>query len=109
MSAQLDYWAECVASALEEHGVTATHEQIAAIAKDIQLSHENYGMAFYSPPASELPVFGELREARKELERERSKVPCRVCDGKGMLVTHGPHHSSMGQCWKCGGRGRHDP
>lgn len=105
----LEYWSECVANALDENGVAATSEQVESIARDIQCSHENYGMAFYSPPASELPVFGELRDARKELARERAKVPCRVCRGSGMITTIGPHHSCTSQCWKCRGQGRHDP
>ena len=36
----LDNWIECIANACEEHGVTATSEQIEAIARDIQVAHE---------------------------------------------------------------------
>jgi hypothetical protein len=48
-----DYWEECLASSFEEHGVTATVEQLKAIATDIENGSENIGMAFYSPPPSD--------------------------------------------------------
>lgn len=51
--ATVDYWTECVSQSLEEHRVVATPEQIEAIARDIESGHENYGQAFYQPPASD--------------------------------------------------------
>ena len=53
MSAQDDYWIECVSQSAEDCGAILTKEQIAAIAADVQSGHENYGLAFYSPPASD--------------------------------------------------------
>lgn len=40
-----DYWEECLDSSFSEHGIAATPEQLKAIAEDVQVSHENYGMA----------------------------------------------------------------
>ena len=67
-----DYWVECISEAADECGATLTPEQIEAIAAAAQSSHENYGMAFYSPPSSDR--FAELerehREAMKRKDRE---------------------------------------
>jgi len=53
MSAQRDYWQECMAIAAEECGLTLTQEQLDCLANGAESGHEHYGMAFYSPPASE--------------------------------------------------------
>jgi len=50
---RLDYWKECIAIAADECGATLTAEQIEEIAESVQGGHENYGMAFYSPPATD--------------------------------------------------------
>ena len=104
----VEYWEECLASAFDEHGVSATPEQIKAIAEDVKVSHENYGMAFYSPPAGE-HLRRELDEANRKLRAEREKVRCRECNGRGRIITPGPYHSSDMGCWKCHGEGRHAP
>ena len=48
-----DYWRECVSNAAEECGAVLTPEQVNEIADSVQGAHENYGMAFYSPPPSD--------------------------------------------------------
>ncbi|ERU73810.1 hypothetical protein Q087_01772 [Pseudomonas aeruginosa C40] len=101
-----DYFAEGLGESLEEHGVVATSEQIKAIARDVVLFAENIGQAFYSP---EDPRAREADSLRKELEKEREKVVCRVCQGTGNTVSHGPHHSAYSSCWRCNGAGRHAP
>jgi len=108
MSAQprFDYWEECLAQSIEEHGVTVTREQLTAIVRDVEGAHDCYGMAFHVP---ENPLIGELQRARAELKTEREKVFCRTCDGRGRLISAGPYHSSDTQCWKCGGEGKHAP
>ena len=50
---QEDYWDECIANAAEECDASLTKDQTLYIAKAVQGAHENYGMAFYSPPASD--------------------------------------------------------
>lgn len=52
MNAQ-EYWIECVSIAADECGASLTKEQIACIADSVQGGHENYGLAFYAPPASD--------------------------------------------------------
>ncbi len=53
MSKQDEFWIECTSEALDMAGVSATDEQIKEIAATVQGAHENYGMAFYSPPSSD--------------------------------------------------------
>lgn len=48
-----DYWQECVACAAEECDLTLTAEQLVYMADACDGAHENYGMAFYQPPASD--------------------------------------------------------
>ena len=53
MSTQRDYWKECIAIAAEECDLKLTPEQLDCLAESVEGGHENYGMAFYSPPPSE--------------------------------------------------------
>ena len=67
-----EYWRECIANAFEEHGITATPEQINAVGDDCESAHDSYGMAFYQPPPSDrMAVIKEEAEAKlKALQRE---------------------------------------
>lgn len=56
-----DYWKECLASSFDEHGIPATIEQIDAIAQDVEIARDQFGMTFYSPPASD-----RIEETRRE-------------------------------------------
>ncbi|KPA87035.1 hypothetical protein PF66_06380 [Pseudomonas asplenii] len=102
-----DYYAEGLAESFEEHGITATREQIKAVASDVAAWAESIGMAFQVPAGD--PRDSELADLRKQLDRERNKVICRECKGSGEYVSRGPHHSSFGRCFKCRGEGRHAP
>lgn len=101
-----DYYVEGLSEAFDEHGVTATPDQIKAIAADVAGWTENIGMAFYQPAD---PGISEADKLRAELQKERSKVVCRICNGHGSITSHGPYHSATGSCWKCNGEGRHLP
>jgi hypothetical protein len=94
------YWQECVATAAEECGASLTKEQAEYIGGACEGAHENYGMAFHSPPAGE-HMRNEILELKRELSAERAKVICVPCNGKGS--------SRNGRCWKCNGEGRHAP
>ncbi len=105
----MDYWVEAVESSLEEHGVKATTEQIECIAGDIEVCHENYGMAhghdvIYSNWVGSQE--SEIARLKKLLREEKDKTPCRTCNGRGFVVSPGPYHSSEHQCWTCHGAGR---
>lgn len=73
--AQKNYWIECVSIAAEECGASLTQEQIAEIAASVESGHENYGMAFYSPPASDRlhQIESEWKSKYAELQREFEK------------------------------------
>ena len=68
----LDYWKECISIAADECGAVLTDTQIAAIAESVEGGHENYGMAFYSPPASDRyrQIEREWEAKYKSLQRE---------------------------------------
>jgi DnaJ-class molecular chaperone len=101
-----DYWRECLASSFEEHGISATADQIKMAAEDVQGAHENYGMAFHAP--SENPLCDELSKAKAELRAEKEKVCCRVCHGKGSItVPFGVGRVSISSCYSCNGEGKH--
>jgi hypothetical protein len=104
----LEYWKESVESSLEEHGVVATDEQITAIAEDMQGSHENIGQAFYEPHGSDRRD-DEIKGLKRQLQDEREKVPCKVCNSTGRITTYGGTLMSISSCWKCSGEGRHKP
>ncbi len=78
--AKRDYWAESMAIAAEECGLVLTPEQLEALAGAAESSHEHYGQAFYSPPASDrLEAIQREHERRaedqqKELDKERQRA-----------------------------------
>jgi hypothetical protein len=49
----IDYWKETISIAADDCGLVLTDEQLDCLAGAAQSSHENYGMAFYSPPPSD--------------------------------------------------------
>lgn len=49
-----DYWQEAIEEAAKEVGATLTEEQASAIAGAVSISHDNYGLAYYSPPSSDI-------------------------------------------------------
>jgi hypothetical protein len=79
------YWEECIATAAEECGATLTQEQIESIAGAAEGGHENYGMAFYSPPAGDRIAVIEsewkakLKAAQDEADRLRHDFVANVC------------------------------
>jgi hypothetical protein len=97
-----DYWEECVQVAAEECGATLTHEQIEYIAQAAQSCHENYGMAFYSPPAGdrisaiERECRAKVKNAQDEADRIRSDFVANVCmrrrcDPSDVILEGGGH------------------
>jgi hypothetical protein len=56
-----DYWEETIEIAASECGLSLTEEQIKYLGAAAESSHDNYGMAFYSPPASDR-IHAEERE-----------------------------------------------
>ncbi len=67
-----DYWAECLGCAADEIGMTITPEQLKGLAEAVAMGHENYGMAFYSPPPSDriASVEREWKEKYARLQKD---------------------------------------
>lgn len=67
-----DYWRECIEDAMTECGATLTKDQLFQIADAVQGAHENYGMAFYSPPPGErsAAIEDEWKEKVARLQKE---------------------------------------
>lgn len=99
-------WQEVIGEAMDEAGIVATPQQIAAIASAAESMHENYGQAVHVP---DHPLIRENKELKDIIRKEQSKRHCRECDGRGSIVSRGPYHSSVSQCWKCGGEGKVAP
>lgn len=72
MSAQNDYWKECISIASEECDLKMTPEQLTYLAGAVEGGHEHYGMAFYSPPWSDRmgDIEAELKARLKRLQAE---------------------------------------
>jgi hypothetical protein len=104
----VDYWKECVSVAAEECDADLSSDQITYIANAVQVAHENYGMAFYSPPAGE-HIMRENKQLARELARERAKVFCDGCKGTGRLRYNAGPWAVDTQCSKCHGHGKIDP
>lgn len=68
----LDYWRECISIAAEECELKLTQEQLDCLAGSVSDGHENYGMAFYSPPSSDRlsAIEGEWKEKFRRLQAE---------------------------------------
>jgi hypothetical protein len=76
----IDYWKECISCAAEECGLEITQEQLESIAECVEGGHDNYGMAFYSPPPSDrMSVIesewkAKLKDKERELERYQANA-----------------------------------
>ena len=69
----LDYWKECISLAADECGAVLTEKQLNEIAESVKGGHENYGMAFYSPPASDR--YGQIeREWKAKLDAKQAEL-----------------------------------
>lgn len=63
-----EYWKECISIAAEECGLVITEDQLTALSESVENGHDNYGMAFYSPPPSDR--ISEIdREHKQEIAR----------------------------------------
>ena len=105
----MNYWKEAVECALEDAGLPATAEQIDTISKAIQISHDQYGMA-YGYDCIPNPIELENKRLKKELEREKLMVMCRECNGRGSITENAWNacgRSSTSRCDKCNGEGKH--
>lgn len=100
---RFEYWCDAVSESLEEHGVTATREQMAAVARDMEMAREHESQAFYVP---ENPLIGENQRLAKALKEEQDKIGCLECNGRGNVTTDFGVRSSTSPCDWCNGEGK---
>lgn len=101
-----NYWDECIESSFNEHGIKATREQIENVAGDVEIAHENFGMAmgYHAIPN---PLHAELEEAKRKLKIEQSKVVCSECRGSGIEISEMVGgRVAVSRCFKCNGDGK---
>lgn len=101
----MNYWKECLESSFSEAGIIATEEQINMVARDVEISHENYSIAF-GYDCIPNPIKLELEETKRKLDIERRKVACKECNGKGYITDNCGFRSSTSPCHKCNGEGK---
>ena len=81
----LEYWTECIETAADECGAVLSADQAKFIAEAAESAHENYGMAFYSPPPSDRisaiqrECDAKVKAAQDEADRMRSDFVANVC------------------------------
>lgn len=56
-----DYWEETISEAAISCGLNLSEEHVKTLGVAVSISHDNYGLAYYSPPASDR-VHAEERE-----------------------------------------------
>lgn len=78
-----DYWLECVSQSAEDCGARLTDEQLSAIAEDVRVGHEQYGMAFYSPPSSD-----RMNDIRDEWKRKLDNLQREFDDYRTNAESH---------------------
>lgn len=97
---ELEYWKECISQAAEDCGLSMTSEQLESIADSVQGGHENYSMAFYSPPSSdryadiEREWKAKLKSKEQEFERYRCNSETAI---KQALRQHSDANVSIGE------------
>lgn len=95
-----DYWKECISQAAEDCGLAMTDDQLTELAESVKSGHENYGMAFYSPPDHERmddienEWKAKLKAKDQELERYRSNAETAI---KQALRQHSDAQVSIGE------------
>lgn len=100
MTAERDYWEECISLAAEECGLTLTPDQLNCLAESAEKGHESYGMAFYSPPWSdrmseiEAEWKAKLKTLQAELDAYKENAETAV---KQALHVHRDDQVSIGE------------
>lgn len=101
----MNYWEECLSESFDINGLKATPEQIKAIAYDVQISHENFGM-FHGHDCIPNPLETEVETLKKALKKEQDKRVCEECKGRGVTHSYGCTFMSTSRCSNCDGEGK---
>ena len=110
MSAEDDYWSECIWSAADECALELTAEQHKCLAESVQVAHENYGMAFYSPsPSDRLDDINseweaKLRRLQAEFDAYKGNAETAVRRALKQYSDAQVTIGDGGEVWRHGGR-----
>lgn len=104
----MDYWKDCIEESFEDAGIEATQDQINTVISWVEGAYENYGMATGRDCIPNSMV-SENEDLRKALKKEREKIICAECNGKGRIITYGGTFQSDSECYKCRGEGKVSP
>jgi len=105
-----DFWKECISIAAEECGLVITDEQLAVIAESVEGGHENYGMAFYSPPDHERvddiekEWKAKLKAKDKEMETYRNNAETAIKKALNQYTDASVSIGEYGEVLRHGGR-----
>ena len=100
-----EYWIEAVSQTAEDMNIKLSQEQIIEFAESMQISSEQQSMAFGELNIPN-PLLSENKELKRELKREKEKIICKECNGRGSLTEYGPGTlMSISNCYKCNGLG----
>ena len=102
----MNYWDECISEAFDDAGIKASKEQIETVVGWVEGAHENFSMA-HGHDCILNPLSQENDQLKRELQKEREKVICGECGGRGRIISQGPVHSYDSECMKCRVDGRH--
>jgi hypothetical protein len=75
VSAQQNYWSECISIAAEDCDLVLTPEQLQCLAESAAAGHDHYSMAFYDPGWGDrmTEIENEWKRKYKDLEKEFDK------------------------------------
>lgn len=103
----MNYWEECIKEAFEDAKIQATDEQIDVVTNWVEGAHDNYRMA-HGYDCIPNPQTLEIEKLTEELKKEKNKIQCSECSGKGYITDSwgSSGRSSTSQCYKCRGEGK---
>jgi len=110
MTAQQDYWKECIAEAADECGLKMTGEQLECLAEGVEGAHECYGMAFYSPPSTdrlddiEREWKSKYEALQREFDRYRGNAESAVKQALNQFHDSNVSIGERGEVYRTGGR-----
>ena len=97
----MDYYEECIRNVLEDYYMNVPDACINDMVEALHACDEyaSYSAGGYNPQTE------AFKKLESELEREKNKVICGRCHGKGILIDYGPSFTASTNCHECGGSG----
>jgi len=100
---KLDHVKDILQETLEDLGIFLSEDSLNTLADNAVLAAESFDAHSTAPVAYNDT---ELRELKGKVEQLEERKPCRRCAGAGgYRVNVGNSHSSVQECFECGGTG----